>query len=284
MSKENLQGDKAALRHNLTSTIIRSLAAVAAAALLAWALGACGAPAEQATVSGTVAYPQPAEAVPGTVLIVQIRDVSRADVPATIVAEQTIADPGSVPVAFAVPYDPAAIDESHEYAVYARVEDGEGNLRYTTTQNYAVITRGHPSENVQVTLEPVGGATPPEEATPPPSGQATVSGTVSYPQPAEAAPGTILIVQIQDLSTGGDPAIAGEQTIPGPGPVPIPFAVPYDPAAIDETHDYVVHARVEDGSGNLLYTTMQPRAVITLGHPVENLQITLEPVGGAVPQ
>lgn len=116
-----------------------------------------------------------------------------------------------------------------------------------------------------------------------PAPQATVTGTVTYPQPAEAGPGTVLIVQIQDLSTGGDPAMAGEQTIPDPGPVPVAFAVPYDPGAIDQGHDYVVHARVEDGEGNLLYVTMQPYAVITLGHPTESIQVTLEPVGGATP-
>lgn len=161
MSDENAQlTAKAASRCSLTRTIVRVLAAVAAMVLLAWVLGACGTPSGQATVSGTVAFQQLAEPAPGAILIVQIQDISRADAPAVVVGEQTIPKPEAVPVPFAVTYDPAAIDESHEYIVHARVEDESGNLLYTTMQNYAVITFGHPTENVQIVLEVVGGTTP----------------------------------------------------------------------------------------------------------------------------
>jgi len=147
--------------NRITRTAIRVLASIAAVLLFAWALGACGTPAPEATVSGTVTYQQPAEPAPGTVVIVQIQDISRADAPATVIGEQTITDPGPVPVPFEVAYDPAAITDSHSYIVHARVEDGSGNLLHTTMQNYAVITQGHPTQNINVTLEMIGGQTVP---------------------------------------------------------------------------------------------------------------------------
>ena len=167
--------------NRITGTAARVLAAIAAAVLIAMAIGGCGAPppdatvsetpapeatvsgtpAPEATVSGTVNYAQPAEAAPGTVVIVQIQDVSIADAPATVVGEQRISDPEPVPIAFEVAYDPAAIDDSHSYTVHARVEDGSGKLLYTTMQNYAVITQGHPTQNINVILEIVGGSTAP---------------------------------------------------------------------------------------------------------------------------
>jgi putative lipoprotein len=150
---------KAIAMGRITRTAVQVLATVAL--LVVWSLGACGKPAPGAAVSGTVSYVQPTEAAPGTVVIVQIQDISAADAPA-IVGEQSISNPGPVPVPFEVMYDPATIDDSHSYVVHARVEDGSGNLLYTTMQNYAVITQGHPTRSVNVILEMVGGGTTPQ--------------------------------------------------------------------------------------------------------------------------
>jgi putative lipoprotein len=91
----------------------------------------------------------------------------------------------------------------------------------------------------------------------------------------------VVIVQIQDTSiAGAEPTVVGEQRISDPGPVPVSFEVGYDPVAIDEGHSYVVHARVEDGSGKVLYSTMQNYAVITQGHPTQNINVILEMIGG----
>jgi uncharacterized lipoprotein YbaY len=180
--------DEFSKMNRITGTAARSLAAIAVAVLIAWALGGCGTSAPeatapgaapeatatitipeatatgtvpQATVSGTVSYQQPAEAAPGTVVIVQIQDISKADAPATVVGEQRISDPGPVPIPFEVGYDPDSIDQSHSYIVQARVEDGSGKVLYNAMQNYAVITQGHPTQNISMTLEPIGGSTAP---------------------------------------------------------------------------------------------------------------------------
>jgi putative lipoprotein len=182
MSDEFLQNNR------ITGTAARLLIAIAVALSIAWAVGGCGTPAPEATatgtapqatvtvaapeatatgtaaeatVSGTVRYAQPAEPLQGTVVIVQIQDMTAAGAPVTVVGEQRISNPGPVPISFEVGYDPAAIDESHSYIVHARVEDGSGELLFTTMQNYAVITQGHPTQNVNVTLEMIGGGTAP---------------------------------------------------------------------------------------------------------------------------
>ena len=163
--------------NRFSSTTVRVLAVIVAGLLITWAVGACGTPAPEATatgapvpeatatsapapgatVSGTVNYAPPAEPVPGMVVIVQIQDTSVAGTEPTVVGEQRIADPGSVPVPFEVGYDPAAIEQSHSYVVHARVEDGSGTVLYNTMQNYAVITQGHATQNINLILEMIGG-------------------------------------------------------------------------------------------------------------------------------
>ena len=51
-------------------------------------------------------------------------DISKQDVPAETIAEQTITDPGQVPIPFELWYDPAKIDSRITYAVQARIERG----------------------------------------------------------------------------------------------------------------------------------------------------------------
>ena len=55
-----------------------------------------------ASVSGTVTYRERWALTPGATLIVELRDVSYADGPATLIARQTISDPGQVPIKFRV--------------------------------------------------------------------------------------------------------------------------------------------------------------------------------------
>ena len=73
-------------------------------------------------------------------LIVQLLDVSLADAPPTVVAEQRIA-PVRVPAAFTLTYDPAQIDQRHSYAVSARVERG-GKQLFVTDTRHPVLTQG----------------------------------------------------------------------------------------------------------------------------------------------
>jgi uncharacterized lipoprotein YbaY len=125
---------------------------LAVAALLAAAYG-CSPP--MAAVSGTVTYRERIALTPDAVLEVELVDVSRADAPAEVFGRQVIESPGQVPISFAIEYDPAGIQDSHTYAVQARIREDE-QLRWTSTEAYLVITRDHPT-HVDIVLRAVGG-------------------------------------------------------------------------------------------------------------------------------
>ena len=105
-------------------------------------------------VSGTVTYLQRMALPPTAVIDVQLQDVSKADAPATLIAEQKITAEGKqVPIPFELKFDPAKIDEKHQYAVSARITV-EGQLWFVSDTTYPVVTQGHPSK-VDLTLKQV---------------------------------------------------------------------------------------------------------------------------------
>lgn len=110
------------------------------------ALAACATtPADQAEVTGTAAYRERILLPPGHVLTVRLEDVSLADAPARVLAEQvTPLERHGPPYAFTLSYDPAAIRDNHSYAVRAEIRDPEGRLRFTTDTRHSVITHGAP--------------------------------------------------------------------------------------------------------------------------------------------
>ena len=57
-----------------------------------------------AAVSGTVTYRERIALTPGASLVVELRDVSLAEAAAPLIARQTIANPGQVPINFKVAY------------------------------------------------------------------------------------------------------------------------------------------------------------------------------------
>ena len=104
---------------------------------------------QQGVVTGTVSYRQRIALSPDAVVQVQLQDVSRADAPAIVVAEQTIEPKGKqVPIPFTLNYDPARINERSRYVVRAKILVGT-TLRFSSTKAYPVITGGNPS-NVDI--------------------------------------------------------------------------------------------------------------------------------------
>jgi uncharacterized lipoprotein YbaY/heat shock protein HslJ/uncharacterized lipoprotein NlpE involved in copper resistance len=106
------------------------------------------------TVSGTASYRERIALPPGAILEVRLHDVSLADVPAVELGSVRIADPGSPPFEFQIPYHPEAIDERHIYSVRATIRAGE-KLLFTTDTRYPVLTRGAGDE-VELLLKKVG--------------------------------------------------------------------------------------------------------------------------------
>jgi len=102
-------------------------------------------PLNQGTVSGTVSYLQRIALPPEAVIQVQLLDVSLADVPAKIIAKQTInLGQRQVPIPFELTYDSTMIDEKHTYSLSAKITLN-GELRFLTDKSYPVVTRGNPA-------------------------------------------------------------------------------------------------------------------------------------------
>lgn len=99
---------------------------------------------EAARVTGSVTYRERVALPPTAVVKVRLVDVSRADAPAELLAEQAVVTAGrQVPIEFTLAYDPAAINAAHTYAVQVRIEDA-GRLLFISDTQHAVITRDRP--------------------------------------------------------------------------------------------------------------------------------------------
>jgi putative lipoprotein len=146
--------------------VVLLLCLVAACVAAAFAVFSGGG---SASVTGNVFYRERMALTEDAVVTVQVQDVSLADAPAKVIGEQVIENPGQVPISFEVEYDERDIDERHTYSVYARIEDGQGDLLFTTTQSYPVITHGNPTENVEVLVQRVSGSAPEPDPQPTPA-------------------------------------------------------------------------------------------------------------------
>jgi len=97
-------------------------------------------------VSGTVAYRERIAMPENAVLTMQLQDVSLADAPAKVIAEQKFTFAGhQVPLPFELHYDSTKIDPKHMYALSARITVNE-QLMFMNTTTYRVITQGNPAK------------------------------------------------------------------------------------------------------------------------------------------
>ncbi len=109
-----------------------------------------------ASITGTVTYLQRIALPPGTMSVqVQLMDISKQDVASVVLGQQTITLEHQVPIPFIIIYNPQDIIPTHRYAIQARITDLDGNLWFTTTSVYQVITDGYPGSNVEVILQMV---------------------------------------------------------------------------------------------------------------------------------
>ena len=110
-------------------------------------------------ISGSVSYLQRIALPPDAVLIVRIQDVSRADAPARILAEQRIELAGrQVPISFQTTVDRDLIGKRARVTATARIEQG-GKLRFISDKSYPAIRNGQ-AVPVEMTLKQVTSAKP----------------------------------------------------------------------------------------------------------------------------
>jgi uncharacterized lipoprotein YbaY len=170
-------------KRHLSVLLVLSVVAIAL-------LAALPVSAQSPAVTGTVTYLQRIALPPDAVITVQLADVSKQDVAAEVISTQTIESGGNqVPFAYTLPYDPGQIDERFDYAVSARIESA-GKLLFTSTQRYAVITKGNPTENVEIIVEPV--AEPPSQPATLPTTGGAVAPLIAGLAGALAAAGLFL--------------------------------------------------------------------------------------------
>jgi putative lipoprotein len=137
---------------------MRLLKPVIAIALSA-ALAACSPPEEpQAmpdipdwkSVTGNITYRERIMLSPTAIVNVRLEDVSLADAPSVLIAEQNIENAGQVPISFELMYNPKIIDPRGTYVVRATIYEG-GEVRFVTDTAYPTLTRGR-GQFVDLTL------------------------------------------------------------------------------------------------------------------------------------
>lgn len=106
-----------------------------------------------------------------------------------------------------------------------------------------------------------------------------LTGTVTYLQRVALPPGSVIDVQLQDVSRADAPAqILASQTITTAGEnVPIPFTLSYDPAQVDERFTYALSVSITT-DGQLRWINTQQYAVLTRGAPLSEVEVVLQPV------
>lgn len=110
-------------------------------------------PAEMASLSGSLIYPQSLTLPADARIQVQLRDVSRANAPALVMAEVNLAVEGrQPPLPFTLHYDPALIQPAYSYSVGARITAADGKLLLINDRHIGVLTRGGATAEVEVPL------------------------------------------------------------------------------------------------------------------------------------
>jgi putative lipoprotein len=93
--------------------------------------------AEQVSITGEVFYRERIALPPTAVLTVRLSDVSLADAPESVLAEQKIDPAGQVPIKFEIKVDPAVFQPMMSYALSARITV-DNTLWFTNDERYSV--------------------------------------------------------------------------------------------------------------------------------------------------
>jgi uncharacterized lipoprotein YbaY len=106
-----------------------------------------------------------------------------------------------------------------------------------------------------------------------------LTGTVTYLQRIALPAGSVIEVQLQDVSRADVAAeVLASQTITTGGEnVPIPFELSYDPAQIDPRFTYALSVRIMV-DGLLRWINTEHVGVLTRGSPASGVEVLVAPV------
>ena len=95
-----------------------------------------------ARIAGSAIYRERIALTPAAVLEATLEEVSRGHAAAKIIKKVHRKNPGQVPIAFEIPYDPSRIDPRRTYVLRASIYE-DGRLFFTSTRAFPVLTHGH---------------------------------------------------------------------------------------------------------------------------------------------
>ncbi len=133
---------------------VRSLITLAIAAVLL-TLPAAALAQNTSSVTGTINI-RPRITVPSNAIVtIQLANISQQGAPALVLAQQSFSANGAqAPFPFTLQYDKSQITTNGSYIVQGNIKV-DGQLRYTTTTPFRVITQGNPT-TIAVTMDAVG--------------------------------------------------------------------------------------------------------------------------------
>jgi putative lipoprotein len=124
------------------------------------------APADVATIAGTVTYRERIALPPDAEMLIRLEDTSRADAPSEVIAEGIARIPHQVPISFELPYDPKDIKQTHRYQIRVTIMR-QGTTLFVTDKVHYVLTGGAPAKADIVLRMLNQPSAPPKQEAPP---------------------------------------------------------------------------------------------------------------------
>ncbi|MHA6204185.1 YbaY family lipoprotein [Dyella soli] len=137
--------------------LVAGTLALAACSMFPHHAGGDAPPAHQSlmkSITGDIRYDLPQPLPAGAYLKVTLADVSRQDVAARTISEETIQPVGASPVDFLISYDPADLRDGVDFALSVRLQQGDKLLAINDTR-VSVLGRSGEKGPVSVLLKAV---------------------------------------------------------------------------------------------------------------------------------
>jgi putative lipoprotein len=112
-------------------------------------LPAANAVARETMLMGTVNYRERITLPPKATVVVQLVDISLADAPAQVIAEDRISGATGSPIRYRLRFDITKIEPRRTYALQARISDGD-RLMFVNTARHEVFAGGRNNTRIRV--------------------------------------------------------------------------------------------------------------------------------------